>query len=379
MSFLCAMAAPASAPSASSSSSPLLCFHCRQETSEFKKGWKLRAGGYAGLCIRCGLALFSSAYEEGNFCDIFHLDADGWRDCATCGKMVHCGCIMSFHVYTVLDFGGVCCIKCFKNSNVAPNQEPSQAPSQEPSQAPNQEPSFNATPEILQKQKLGDPFDKVMTGIDCGEDPTASLGSPVCHELPQETNVKSLVCISPSQKQDSPARFTEQFSTDSSNEGDTSCETLIDSETSEGDSSGKTCSYSQNLSEESDDEVQEIFRPLNSAVIPLFEKFLTSSDADPKMARLVIPKKSAEAYFPKVTEAHGFPIVFQDTQRKEWEFNLRFWVNCNSKMYVLEGLKEYMTLMQWQAGDKVTFHRIEPEGKFLIATKKTVKPPPKLN
>lgn len=59
-----------------------------------------------------------------------------------------------------------------------------------------------------------------------------------------------------------------------------------------------------------------------------------------------------QAYFPKVTEAHGFPIVFQDTQRKEWEFNLRFWVNCNSKMYVLEGLKEYMTLMQWQAGDK---------------------------
>ncbi|XP_030929025.1 B3 domain-containing protein Os07g0563300-like isoform X3 [Quercus lobata] len=348
MSFLCAMAAPASPPSASSSSSPLLCFHCRQETSEFKKGWKLRAGGYAGLCIRCG-----SAYEEGKFCDIFHLDADGWRDCATCGKMVHCGCIMSFHVYTVLDFGGVCCIKCFKNSNVAPNQDPSQAP--------NQDPSFNATPEILQKQKLGDPSDKVMTGIDCGEDPTASLGSPVCHELPQEKNVKPLVCISPPQKQDSPAHFTEQFSTDSSNEGDTSCETLIDSETSEGDSSGKTCSYSQNLSEESDDEVQEIFRP----------------DADPKMARLVIPKKSAEAYFPKVTEAHGFPIVFQDTQRKEWEFNLRFWVNCNSKMYVLEGLKEYMTLMQWQAGDKVTFHRIEPEGKFLIATKKIVKPPPK--
>ena len=59
-----------------------------------------------------------------------------------------------------------------------------------------------------------------------------------------------------------------------------------------------------------------------------------------------------QAYFPKVIEAHGFPIVFQDTQRKEWEFNLRFWVNCNSKMYVLEGLKEYMTLMQWQAGDK---------------------------
>lgn len=83
----------------------------------------------------------------------------------------------------------------------------------------------------------------------------------MCHELPQETNVKPLVHISPSQKQDSLAHFTEQFITDSSNEGDTSCGILIDSETSEGDSSGKSCSYSQNLSEESDDEVQEIFRP----------------------------------------------------------------------------------------------------------------------
>uniref|UniRef100_A0A2N9I9X1 VAL1-3 N-terminal zinc finger domain-containing protein n=1 Tax=Fagus sylvatica TaxID=28930 RepID=A0A2N9I9X1_FAGSY len=62
----------------------------------------------------------NSAYEEGKFCDIFHLNADGWRDCATCGKMVHCGCIMSFHLFTVLDFGGVSCMKCFnKNSNVA--------------------------------------------------------------------------------------------------------------------------------------------------------------------------------------------------------------------------------------------------------------------
>ena len=58
-----------------------------------------------------------------------------------------------------------------------------------------------------------------------------------------------------------------------------------------------------------------------------------------------------QAYFPKVSEGQGFPIVFQDAKGEDWEFHLRFWVNCNSKMYVLEGLKEYMTLMRWQAGD----------------------------
>ena len=58
-----------------------------------------------------------------------------------------------------------------------------------------------------------------------------------------------------------------------------------------------------------------------------------------------------QAYFPKVSEGQGFPIVFQDARGEDWEFHLRFWVNCNSKMYVLEGLKEYMTLMRWQAGD----------------------------
>ncbi|PQP94760.1 hypothetical protein Pyn_40733 [Prunus yedoensis var. nudiflora] len=39
-------------------------------------------------------------------------------------------------------------------------------------------------------------------------------------------------------------------------------------------------------------------------------------------------------------------------------------------MYVLEGLKDYMILNQWQVGDTVTFHRTEQEGKLIIGTKK---------
>ena len=29
----------------------------------------------------------SSAYEEGKFCETFHLDASGWRCCESCGKV----------------------------------------------------------------------------------------------------------------------------------------------------------------------------------------------------------------------------------------------------------------------------------------------------
>lgn len=30
---------------------------------------------------------FSSAYEEGRFCETFHLNASGWRCCESCGKV----------------------------------------------------------------------------------------------------------------------------------------------------------------------------------------------------------------------------------------------------------------------------------------------------
>ncbi|GMP52828.1 hypothetical protein CsSME_00018507 [Camellia sinensis var. sinensis] len=40
-------------------------------------------------------------------------------------------------------------------------------------------------------------------------------------------------------------------------------------------------------------------------------------------------------------------------------------------MYVLEGLRDYMVSVQWQAGDIVTFYRIEPEKKLVMGLRKT--------
>lgn len=103
---------------------------------------------------------YSSVYEYGRFCETFHASDDGWRDCESCGKvsgkgishsciykdryvyetvsvhvyartlfekhrlavtffslqLVHCGCIVSFNTYLLLDFGGIMCTECSKKN-----------------------------------------------------------------------------------------------------------------------------------------------------------------------------------------------------------------------------------------------------------------------
>lgn len=87
---------------------------CGAATSnEWKKGWPLRSGGFAHLCYPCG-----SAYEDGVYCDTFHLEESGWRDCRICGNHLHCGCIASNYLLELLDYGGVGCISCAKSSRL---------------------------------------------------------------------------------------------------------------------------------------------------------------------------------------------------------------------------------------------------------------------
>ncbi|KAL6978993.1 hypothetical protein U1Q18_020658 [Sarracenia purpurea var. burkii] len=84
---------------------------CRATTTplEWKKGWGLKSGGCATLCYNCG-----TAYENSVYCETFHLEESGWRECELCGKRVHCGCIVSKNLHDYMDFGGVGCISCAK-------------------------------------------------------------------------------------------------------------------------------------------------------------------------------------------------------------------------------------------------------------------------
>ncbi|KAL9236127.1 hypothetical protein vseg_010831 [Gypsophila vaccaria] len=78
---------------------------------EWKTGWSLRSGDLAILCDKCGYA-----FEQRIYCEEFHSDDSGWRECVTCSKRVHCGCIASLSLIELLDGGGVKCIGCARNA-----------------------------------------------------------------------------------------------------------------------------------------------------------------------------------------------------------------------------------------------------------------------
>ncbi|PQM40275.1 B3 domain-containing protein [Prunus yedoensis var. nudiflora] len=121
-----------------------------------------------------------------------------------------------------------------------------------------------------------------------------------------------------------------------------------------------------------DQELQKLSGDLNSTIVPLFEKVLSASDAG-RIGRLVLPKACAEAYFPPISQSEGLPIRIQDVKGNEWMFQFRFWPNNNSRMYVLEGVTPCIQSMQLQAGDTVTFSRIDPGGRLVMGFRKASK------
>ncbi|GJS83721.1 RNA-directed DNA polymerase, eukaryota [Tanacetum coccineum] len=72
-----------------------------------ENGWKDSAGRYVQLCFNC-----SYIYKAGQFCEMFHANEYGWRDCESCNKLIHCGCIVSVRDYILHDSGGITCKKC---------------------------------------------------------------------------------------------------------------------------------------------------------------------------------------------------------------------------------------------------------------------------
>lgn len=89
-----------------------------------------------------------SAFENSVYCDTFHSEESGWRECKICRKVnlvdlfcvnplvfkislklmakkslikftwqrLHCGCIASTYLIEILDFGGIGCTTCAKIS-----------------------------------------------------------------------------------------------------------------------------------------------------------------------------------------------------------------------------------------------------------------------
>ncbi|XP_071737998.1 B3 domain-containing transcription repressor VAL2-like [Rutidosis leptorrhynchoides] len=80
-----------------------------KSTPQWKRGWAMKAGGFATLCYSCG-----TAFDHVNYCERYHLNEPGWRECKFCDKPVHCGCVVSKYLHECLDLGGISCIKCIR-------------------------------------------------------------------------------------------------------------------------------------------------------------------------------------------------------------------------------------------------------------------------
>ncbi|ESQ55217.1 hypothetical protein EUTSA_v10024526mg [Eutrema salsugineum] len=429
--------------SSSSSLSSRFCFN--RECSEFKlehyrPGWRLQTGDFADLCHRC-----ASAYEQGKFCDIFHQRASGWRCCESCGKRIHCGCIVSASAFMLLDVGGIECLACarkkvalgpnylpqlpiffqspiaekFKdlsinwNSSTGSNQISCRPPSflgqsvlqfdlhnrgdsyefSRPTSKDRatacsiekkwgmndlmgklmSEKSKSHTSDILNNQNAGPNCEVLPSSnvnvyrplISLKEGPCGTqLAYPVPLTTPIETNVHSR--LNGRSLWHTPKSSSLNFLRNDLNGGADSLCSLTHLDTP-----GKyqvvprywpKVSYKnqvpQNLSKESE-----------SVVIPLFEKMLSASDTG-RVGRLVLPKKYAEAFLPRLSNTEGVPLKVQDSMGKVWTFQFRFWPSNNSRIYVLEGVTPCIQSMQLQAGDTVIFSRVDPERKLIMGFRK---------
>ncbi|XP_010414264.1 PREDICTED: B3 domain-containing transcription repressor VAL1 [Camelina sativa] len=381
-------------------------------TVEWKKGWPLRSGLLADLCYRCG-----SAYESSLFCEQFHKDQSGWRECYLCNKRLHCGCIASKVMIELMDYGGVGCSTCASchqlnlnkrgenpgvfsrltmkaladrqhvNGESGMNIEGGRNEADLFSQAHRGE----AQPLVMGGDKREEfmphrGFGNTTTGyrLDAGEmhesspsQPSLNMGLSVLPYSPSfstegiegkkhigASSQSNMVHCSASnilQKPSKPAMSTPPV-------GSKSAQARIGRPPVEG--RGKGHLLPRYWPKYTDKEVQQISGNLNLNIVPLFEKTLSASDAG-RIGRLVLPKACAEAYFPPISQSEGIPLKIQDVKGKEWTFQFRYWPNNNSRMYVLEGVTPCIQSMLLQAGDTVTFSRVEPGGKLIMGSRKS--------
>ncbi|EOA26594.1 hypothetical protein CARUB_v10022654mg [Capsella rubella] len=383
---------------------------------EWKKGWPLRSGLLADLCQRCG-----SVYESSTFCEKFHKDQSGWRECYLCNKKLHCGCIASKVMIELMDYGGVGCSTCacrqklnFNNSGENPGVF-SRLPmkSLADRQYVNGESGMNieggrneadlfSQPQRCESQPLvmgGDKreefiphrgFGNLMSSentntgfrLDAVEmhesspaQPSLNMGLSVLPYSPSfstegiegkkhigasQSNMVHCSASNILQKPSKPAMSTPPVASKSA-------QARIGRPPVEG--RGKGHLLPRYWPKYTDKEVQQISGNLNLNIVPLFEKTLSASDAG-RIGRLVLPKACAEAYFPPISQSEGIPLKIQDVKGKEWTFQFRYWPNNNSRMYVLEGVTPCIQSMMLQAGDTVTFSRVDPGGKLIMGSRK---------
>ncbi|KAE8724237.1 HSI2-like 1 isoform 2 [Hibiscus syriacus] len=383
------------------------CFNsdCKELKPErSRKGWRLRTGEFAELCDGC-----ASAFQEGRFCDTFHLNASGWRSCS-CGKgsnsssppylLVHSSLSDRFKDDSAKGRGW----SQLAGLGTVPWR---QVPSLFNSAIPQSELHFTVPYEVdfstgndklnvsnglsspcLRKKKIEDFSENLMNGslklgaqdirengnagINCEKQSGPCLtnsqhpsqreeqyylpfGLTVPYTSPDGANGQiGFPCTHLQLNSESP--LAEQFHCNQHNRLDASGETPIHNGRPRPDGHRINLLFHCSWPRFTDADLQQ-----TSGEYPFHS--ISASDAG-RIGRLVLPKKSAEAYFPPISQSEGLPLKVQNSKGKEWVFQFRFWPNNNSRMYVLEGVTPCLQDMQLQAGD------IEAGGKLIMGFRK---------
>ncbi|XP_057475521.1 B3 domain-containing transcription repressor VAL2-like isoform X2 [Actinidia eriantha] len=381
---------------------------CRASSSqEWKKGWPLRSGEFANLCDKCG-----SAYEQLVFCDTFHSKDTGWRECSTCGKTSNDenpkGLSMSTtntnsekqltHVDNKVDGDNVTAMnhEQLDNSDVC-NGLKDLLPSHNDDAHGGQIKEEEVLPP---RGEVGNMSSSNFNQVSIGSSEAAKVdiykpntGIKDLYESLAQTNLTIALASPSGNSNHAVVEDRELGKTISSFQQVSRSRHLLPKPPKSILATGLETNASMvpqirvarppaegRLKNQllprywpriTDQELQLISGDSNSTIVPLFEKVLSASDAG-RIGRLVLPKACAEAYFPHISQPEGLPLRIQDVKGKEWVFQFRFWPNNNSRMYVLEGVTPCIQSMQLQAGDTVTFSRIDPEGKLLMGFRKAL-------
>lgn len=102
----------------------------------------------------------------------------------------------------------------------------------------------------------------------------------------------------------------------------------------------------------------------------LLQKELRHSDVS-SLGRIVLPKKAAETYLPKLNIKDGIFLSMDDINGLQvWNFKYRFWPNNNSRMYILENTGEFVRFHDLRIGDYMMLYIDDQSQKFIIRGRK---------
>ncbi|XP_029130352.1 B3 domain-containing transcription repressor VAL2 isoform X2 [Cajanus cajan] len=370
-------------------------------TTRWRKGWTLRSGEFADLCDKCG-----SAYEQSTYCDMFHSNDSGWRECTSCDKIASNEKPSGSGTSKVNNVGAQQYTSLANQLNVRGMQVGHYAENDglrcwfKPHNVETDGPSTEMKPEIL--PSVGELGSTLISQFHCESNGSSkaskaeskadtemrdiyeslaqtNLSMTLAAPLGNSNHFQSAVVDEREQSKTSPLLLgprsrhllpkPPRSTIGTGLEASAGMVSQIRVARPPAEGRGRNQLLPRYWPRITDQELQQISGDSNSTIVPLFEKMLSASDAG-RIGRLVLPKACAEAYFPPISQPEGLPLRIQDVKGKEWMFQFRFWPNNNSRMYVLEGVTPCIQSMQLQAGDTVTFSRMDPEGKLIMGFRK---------